>query len=216
MGGTELANRSRMKVSGWEKTAVDIALSVVAILVSLPLFVIIPLLIKITSRGPVFYGHRRIGKNGRPITIWKFRSMFADADERLKSILNEDVAAKDEWDRNFKLHNDPRITPLGRFLRRTSLDELPQLFNVLLGEMAIVGPRPIVEDEIRFYGARYGLISRVKPGITGLWQVSGRSDTGYERRVSMDCHYVLNWNPWMDFRIIIHTVFSVLLMRGAY
>ena len=142
--------------------------------------------------------------------------MYMDAEERLATILENDPAARAEWEENFKLKNDPRITPFGRFLRKTSLDEIPQLFNVFLGEMAIVGPRPIVEDEVKYYGGRYELFSRVKPGITGLWQVSGRSDTGYDRRVSLDCYYVLNWNPWMDLWVIMRTVSCVLLMRGAH
>ena len=215
-GGIELVNQSCMKVLRWEKSAMDFLLSVAAILVCLPLFILIPVLIKLTSRGPVFYRHHRLGKGGRTIKIWKFRSMYMDSAERLAMILGNDPAARAEWEENFKLKNDPRITPFGRFLRKTSLDEIPQLFNVLLGEMAIVGPRPIVEDEVRYYGGRYELFSRAKPGITGLWQVSGRSDTGYDRRVSLDCYYVLNWNPWMDLWVIMRTVSCVLLMRGAH
>ena len=214
-GGIELVNESCMKVLRWEKTALDVLLSVVALFVCLPLFVVIPVLIKLTSEGPVFYRHDRLGKNGRPIRIWKFRSMYADAPKRLEAILGSDPGAKAEWEQNFKLNNDPRITPVGRFLRMTSLDEIPQLFNVFLGEMAIVGPRPIVPDEVGHYGNRYDLFSRVKPGLTGLWQVSGRSDTSYAHRVSLDCYYVLNWNPWMDLWIVMRTVSSVLLMRGA-
>lgn len=215
-GGIELVNQSCMKVLRWEKKAMDMLLSVVAIIVCLPLFILIPVLIKLTSRGPVFYRHCRLGKEGRPIRMWKFRSMYIDAAERLETILKSDPAQRLEWERNFKLKNDPRVTPFGRFLRKTSLDEIPQLFNVLLGEMAIVGPRPIVEEEIGYYGDRYSLFSRVKPGITGLWQVSGRSETGYDRRVSLDCYYILNWNPWMDLWVIVRTVSSVLLMRGAH
>ena len=215
-GGIELVNQSCMKALRWEKMAMDFLLSVAAIIVCLPLFVLIPILVKLTSKGPVFYRHDRLGKDGRPFRMWKFRSMYVDAEERLTSILENDPAAKKEWDENFKLKNDPRITPLGRFLRKTSLDEIPQLFNVFCGEMAVVGPRPIVEDEVRYYGGRYELFSRVKPGITGLWQVSGRNDTGYGRRVSLDCYYVLNWSPWMDLWVIMRTVSSVLLMRGAH
>ena len=147
---------------------------------------------------------------------WRYSwLMYADAPKRLEAILGSDPGAKAEWEQNFKLNNDPRITPVGRFLRMTSLDEIPQLFNVFLGEMAIVGPRPIVSDEVGHYGNRYDLFSRVKPGLTGLWQVSGRSDTSYAHRVSLDCYYVLNWNPWMDLWIVMRTVSSVLLMRGA-
>lgn len=214
-GGIELVNQSCMKVLRWEKKAVDLLLSAVAVLVCAPLFILIPVLIKLTSKGPVFYRHHRLGKDGRQIGIWKFRSMYIDASERLETILKSDPVRRVEWERNFKMKNDPRVTPFGRFLRKTSLDEIPQLFNVLLGEMAIVGPRPIVEDEVKYYGGRYELFSRAKPGITGLWQVSGRSETGYDRRVSLDCYYVLNWSPWMDLWVIVRTVSSVLLMRGA-
>ena len=180
-----------------------------------PFFVVVPLLVKLTSRGPVFYRQSRLGKEGRHIRVWKFRSMYADADKRLKSILDSDPAMKAEWDANFKLADDPRVTPLGRFLRRTSIDEFPQIFNVFAGDMALVGPRPIVEKEVEYYGDAYPVFSSVKPGITGLWQASGRSDTDYARRVALDVHYVLNWSPWMDIWILFRTVYAVVFMRGA-
>ena len=141
--------------------------------------------------------------------------MYADADARLKDLLEQNPKLKAEWEANYKLVDDPRITPVGNFLRKTSLDELPQLFNVFSGDMSVVGPRPIVEGEVGYYGSRYALFSRVKPGITGLWQASGRSDTNYDRRVALDCHYVLNWSPWMDIWVIIRTAFVVLVMKGA-
>ena len=141
--------------------------------------------------------------------------MYADADARLEKLLasNSEIAA--EWEKNFKLAKDPRITPLGKFLRRTSLDELPQLFNVFSGEMALIGPRPIVQAEVAYYGDAYPVFSSVRPGVTGLWQVSGRSETDYARRVDLDTYYVLNWSPWMDIWILVRTVFAVLFMRGA-
>ena len=213
--GIEMVNQACMKMLGVEKVILDFLIAVAAMLVLSPLFIIIPVLIKLTSRGPVFYRHHRLGKDGRPIRVWKFRSMYVDADVRLKEILARDPALKAEWEANFKLVDDPRITPVGNFLRKTSLDELPQLFNVFSGDMSVVGPRPIVEDEVRYYGDRYALFSRVKPGITGLWQASGRSDTNYDRRVALDCHYVLNWSPWMDIWVIIRTAFVVLTMKGA-
>ena len=213
--GIEMVNQACMKMLGIEKVVLDFLIAIVAMLVLSPLFVIIPVLIKLTSRGPVFYRHHRLGKDGRPIRVWKFRSMYVDADVRLKEILARDPALKTEWEANFKLVDDPRITPIGNFLRKTSLDELPQLFNVFSGDMSVVGPRPIVEDEVHYYGNRYALFSRVKPGITGLWQASGRSDTNYDRRVVLDCHYVLNWSPWMDIWVIIRTAFVVLAMKGA-
>ena len=175
----------------------------------------VPVLVKLTSRGPVFYRQRRLGKMGRPIRVWKFRSMYADADERLKAILESDPARRAEWEANYKLADDPRVTPLGRFLRKTSIDEFPQLFNVFAGDMALVGPRPIVEGEVAHYGPAYETFSSVKPGITGLWQASGRSDTDYARRVALDVHYVLNWSPWMDIWILFRTVYAVAFMRGA-
>lgn len=213
--GIEMVNQSCMRLLRAEKTVLDFMIAVAAMVVFLPLFVVIPLLIKLTSRGPVFYRHHRLGKDGRPIRVWKFRSMYVDADERLKEILARDPKRRAEWEANFKLVDDPRITPVGNFLRKTSLDELPQLFNVFAGDMSVVGPRPIVEDEVHYYGDRYALFSRVKPGITGLWQASGRSDTNYDRRVALDCHYVLNWSPWMDVWVIIRTAIAVLAMKGA-
>lgn len=213
--GVEMVNQACMKILGAEKVVLDFLIASVAMLLASPLFFIIPLLIKLTSRGPVFYRHHRLGKDGRPIRVWKFRSMYADADARLKDLLEQNPKLKAEWEANYKLVDDPRITPVGNFLRKTSLDELPQLFNVFSGDMSVVGPRPIVEGEVGYYGSRYALFSRVKPGITGLWQASGRSDTNYDRRVALDCHYVLNWSPWMDIWVIIRTAFVVLVMKGA-
>ncbi len=215
IGGLEMVNQRRMKAMRLGKSVLDFALSLVAFVVFIPLFLIIPVLIKATSRGPVFYRAMRLGKGGRPIRVWKFRSMYADADDRLSSLLESDPSLKAEFEANFKLANDPRVTPFGRFLRKTSLDEIPQLFNVFSGEMALIGPRPIVEKEIAYYGKAYPVFSSVKPGITGLWQASGRSDTDYPRRVALDTHYVLNWSPWLDIWILFRTVGAVLFMRGA-
>ena len=214
-GGLEMVNQRRMRLLRVEKFVLDKTLAIAAFLLLLPAFLIIPVLIKATSRGPVFYRHERLGKGGRRIWVWKFRSMYYDADSRLERVLSENHAARLEWESSFKLKNDPRVTPIGRFLRKTSLDELPQLFNVLSGEMALVGPRPIVEMEKPYYGDRYALLSSVMPGMTGLWQVSGRSDTGYVRRVTLDVSYVLNWSPWLDVWILFRTVVAVVLMRGA-
>lgn len=216
IGGLELMNEGRMVSKRFQKRVMDSVLATVAFLVFLPAFVLIPILIKLTSRGPVFFRHRRLGRGGREIRIWKFRSMYADSDARLKELLANNPDAAREWSETFKLAKDPRVTPFGRFLRKTSLDELPQLFNVFAGEMALIGPRPIIEKEIPYYGDSYGVFSSVRPGITGLWQVSGRSDTGYVRRVALDTYYVLNWSPWMDLWILVRTVYAVLFMRGAY
>lgn len=215
LGGLEMVNQGQMKILRVQKWLLDKLFALVAFVVLLPIFVIVPILIKVTSRGPVFYRQNRLGRNGRPIRVWKFRSMYVDADERLRQLLASNANAAAEWKRDFKLKKDPRVTPLGRFLRQTSIDEFPQLFNVFAGEMALIGPRPIVEEEVEYYGDSYKLFSSVLPGITGLWQVSGRSDTGYARRVALDTYYVLNWSPWMDLRILLKTVSAVILMRGA-
>lgn len=215
IGGLEMVNQRRMKALNWEKTLVDWLLSLLIFAFASPFFVILPILIKLTSRGPVFYRAKRLGKNGRTIRVWKFRSMYADADARLKSLLAKDPAIAAEYRATFKLRNDPRVTPFGRFLRKTSLDELPQLLNVFCGEMSLIGPRPIVEAEIPYYGKSYKIFSSVKPGITGLWQCSGRSDTDYAERVALDVHYIFNWSPWLDFWIVLRSIGTVLLMKGA-
>ena len=215
VGGLEMMNQSRMKAKRIQKRLLDFALAAVAFVCLSPFFIVLPLLIKLTSRGPVFYRQERLGLDGRTIRVWKFRSMYADADERLKKLLASDPAIAAEWDANFKLARDPRVTPFGRFLRKTSLDELPQLFNVFAGDMALIGPRPIVADEVAYYGDAYRVFSSVRPGVTGLWQVSGRSNTDYARRVALDTYYVLNWSLWMDVWILVRTVYAVLLMRGA-
>ena len=176
---------------------------------------VIALLIKLTSPGPVLYRAERLGQNGKKIFIWKFRTMCQDADDMLENILENDPVLKMEWEQKFKLANDPRITPLGRFLRRTSLDELPQFWNVITGDMAIIGPRPIVEKERHYYGENFHVFSVVKPGITGLWQVSGRSDLDYTRRVNLDVYYVTNWTLWLDYMILLKTIASVFQPRGA-
>ena len=213
--GLEMVNQRRMGALRMEKWILDKSLAVLAFLSLLPFFVVVPILVKLTSRGPVFYRQSRLGKNGRPIKVWKFRSMYSDADERLERILASDPARKAEWEANFKLADDPRVTPFGKFLRKTSIDEFPQLFNVFAGDMALVGPRPIVEKEVPLYGAAYSTFASVEPGITGLWQASGRSGTDYARRVALDTYYVLNWSPWLDLWIMKKTVAAVLFMRGA-
>lgn len=206
----------RMNAKCIVKQVFDTSLALIVAVFLLPLFVIIPVLIRLCSgKGPVFYRANRLGRYGRPIRVWKFRSMYVDADARLKSILDADPKRKAEFEANFKLTDDPRVTPLGKFLRKTSLDEIPQLLNVFAGDMALVGPRPIVTAEIPYYGEAFEIFSSVKPGITGLWQCSGRSDADYARRVALDVHYVLNWSPWMDLWIVLRTVVAVLTMKGA-
>lgn len=166
--------------------------------------------------GPIVYKHRRVGKDGKEFDCYKFRSMCVDSTERLTKLLATDPAAKEEWDRTFKLKNDPRITRSGEFLRKTSLDELPQLLNVLKGEMSLVGPRPIVQKEVPRYKEFIKEYYMVPPGITGMWQVSGRSDIDYPERVSMDSWYVHNWSIWLDIVLLWRTVKVVLDHKGAY
>ena len=183
----------------------------------LPIIAIIALLIKWESPGSVFFVHPRIGQNGKTIPILKFRSMYKDAKERLQTLLAQDENIRKEWEKNFKLKNDPRITKVGTFLRKTSLDELPQIFNVLAGHMNFVGPRPVIQEEIdRYYKEDATYYHMVKPGITGLWQVSGRSDTDYKFRIETDKWYVLNWSLWLDIIILIKTIKVVLKQDGAY
>ena len=215
VGGLEMVNQRRMQAIRIEKWLLDKFLAVLAFVFLLPFFIVIPLLVKLTSKGPVFYRQERLGRKGCRIRVWKFRSMYADADARLERLLASDPERRAEWEANFKLKDDPRITPLGRFLRRTSMDEFPQLFNVFAGDMALVGPRPIVAREVPLYGGAYETFASVKPGVTGLWQVSGRSDTDYDRRVALDTYYVLNWSPWMDIWILFRTIGAVCRMKGA-
>jgi lipopolysaccharide/colanic/teichoic acid biosynthesis glycosyltransferase len=180
------------------------------------LFAVIMLLIKLNSHGPVFYRHRRIGLDGKVIGIWKFRTMVHDADRALKERLKKNPALQQEWEENFKLKDDPRITLIGRFLRRTSLDELPQIWNVLKGEMSLIGPRPIVEEEIPLYGEAIEIYKQVTPGLTGLWQISGRNDLPYQERIRLDVYYIQNWSIWLDVHILAKTVLVTLQARGAY
>lgn len=215
LGGVEFVNQRRMRILKVEKWLMDKTLALLTFVLVSPLFAIIPILIKLTSRGPVFYRQERLGRNGVPFRVWKFRTMHADADERLSRLLREDAQSAKEWDEGHKLADDPRVTALGRFLRKSSIDEFPQLFNVLSGDMALVGPRPIVADEVAHYGEAYPTFSSVRPGITGLWQVSGRSEIDYVDRVALDVQYVLNWSPWLDIWILLRTAGAVLLMRGA-
>ncbi|EMD1843445.1 undecaprenyl-phosphate galactose phosphotransferase WbaP [Raoultella planticola] len=185
------------------------------------IIILSPALIYITRKvkkdgGPAIYGHERIGKDGKPFSCLKFRSMVINSKEVLEELLNNDPVAKEEWDATFKLKNDPRITKVGGFLRRTSLDELPQLFNVLKGEMSLVGPRPIITAELERYNEEVDYYLLSKPGMTGLWQVSGRSDVDYETRVYLDAWYVKNWSMWNDIAILFKTIGVVLKKDGAY
>lgn len=203
----------------WEKLVkrvTDILLVIFGGIFILPIFLVISLLIKLDSKGPLFYGHTRLGLGGRKFKAWKFRTMVPNANQVLDEYLEKNPELRHEWETTFKLQNDPRVTRTGRILRKLSLDELPQLWNVITGEMSLVGPRPIVDEEIRYYGDRYDLYSFVMPGITGLWQVSGRNDTSYDDRVNLDEYYVRNWSIWMDIYILTRTISVVLRREGAY
>ena len=189
-----------------------------SLFIGLPLFFIISLLVKCSSRGPIFYSQRRLGKNNKPFKCLKFRTMHAEAEDILDNLIKSNQTLRREFEASHKLKNDPRITNIGHFLRKTSLDEIPQFINVLKGEMSIVGPRPIVKEELEKYGESINQVLSVKPGITGLWQVSGRNNLSYKRRVYLDCLYVKNINLILDIRIIIRT-FGVIFFpgdRGAY
>lgn len=214
--GLEMSHRLLRPGSVRLKQASDLMLAALVTLAALPLLASIALAVRFTSRGPVFYGHARRGRGGRVFTAWKFRTMVADADAVLARHLSENEAARQEWLGTQKLVRDPRVTPLGRWLRRYSLDELPQLWNVLQREMSLVGPRPIIDAEITRYGQGYALYQRVLPGLTGLWQVSGRNRLPYEERVKLDLYYVTNWSLWLDLYILARTARAVLQGEGAW
>jgi len=191
-------------------------MATLALILLLPLMLGIALAIFLQDGGPVVFSHRRIGQHWRSFRCLKFRTMARDAESRLAALLANDPRAREEWDRDHKLRHDPRITPLGALLRKSSLDELPQLINVIRGEMSLVGPRPIVEAEIPRYGARMRYYCAVKPGITGIWQVSGRNNVSYRRRVAMDCIYARKRSARLDAWLIIMTIPAVLIRRGSY
>ncbi|MDR2500856.1 MAG: undecaprenyl-phosphate galactose phosphotransferase WbaP [Treponema sp.] len=198
------------------KRFLDITVVLTGGIILSPMLLCIALLVKLSSPGPVLYGHKRLGLNGRPFTAYKFRSMVKDSTERLEKLLASDAGAREEWEANRKLRNDPRITKIGRFLRRGSFDEFPQFINILKGEMSLVGPRPIVQDEVKKYGEEFRRIFSVKPGLTGLWQVSGRSDTDYLERVSYDTYYLQSWSVWLDLWIVYRTIGTIIKGKGAY
>ena len=200
------------------KRLFDIAFSFVALILLSPVFLIIAIFIKIKSPGgPIFFGHQRIGKDGKFFRVYKFRTMVPDAQARLKKMLDENPKIREEFEKDFKLKDDPRIVPsIGNFMRKSSIDELPQFFNSLIGNMSVVGPRPIVEDEISKYGKYAVKLYSVKPGVTGLWQVSGRNDIDYDERVALDMEYIDKQTLLMDIKIIFQTVMVMIFKKGAY
>jgi len=200
------------------KNLFDLLFSLLFLIALLPLFLTISLLIKLSSRGPIFFLHKRIGKNNVPFECIKFRTMYPESKDILENLFMKDSLKKREFEETYKIKNDPRITTIGKLLRKTSLDELPQFINVLKGEMSLIGPRPIVKEEKEKYGKNFKKVFLIKPGITGLWQVSGRNNLTYKRRVMLDLNYVENYNLLMDLRILFRT-FGVIffpLDRGAY
>ena len=197
------------------KRSFDVFVSILALILISPLMLVLYCLITRDS-GPFLYKQQRVGKGGRLFNCWKVRSMVTDSSERLKQYLEENPDAKEEWASTFKLKNDPRVTPLGKFLRKCSIDELPQLWNVLVGDMSLVGPRPIVVEEKGYYGGSFRYYEDSRPGITGLWQISGRNDITYSERVDMDVSYSRNWSLWLDVVIILKTIPTILGRTGAY
>ncbi len=215
---TKNSINSTFKFYKFIKNLFDLLFSLLFLIAFLPLFLIISLLIKLSSKGPIFFLQKRVGKNNIPFKCIKFRTMHPEATDILKELLIKDSLIKKEFKKTHKIKNDPRITPIGKLLRKTSLDELPQFINVLRGEMSIVGPRPIVKEEKKKYRKNLKKVLSIKPGITGLWQVSGRNNLTYKRRVLLDINYVENYNLLMDLKILIRT-FGVILFpldRGAY
>lgn len=200
------------------KRGFDLLFSILCMIIGAPIYLLIAFLIYITSPGKVIYSHERIGRGGIPFRCYKFRSMYMDADKRLEELLKANPQLREEWEKSYKLKKDPRITPFGAFLRKTSLDELPQFWNVIKGDLSVVGPRPVVREEIvKYYHVKAYKILSIRPGLTGIWQVSGRNDVNsYARRILMDEYYVDHQSLHLDMRIIAKTIPAMLFSKGAY
>ncbi len=212
---TEVSNENILKRQSpyrYIKRFMDVILATIALVVLSPIFLIIAIAIKIESKGPVFFKHTRIGKNGKIIKLYKFRSMVINAEELIKSFTPEQMK---EYKENYKLTNDPRITKIGKFLRKTSLDELPQLLNIIKGDLSIIGPRPVVTDELEKYGANTEKFLSVTPGLTGYWAANGRSCTTYEQRMQMELYYIDNLSLKMDVKVFFKTIEAVIKREGA-
>ena len=208
----ECVEKSKVKTYDFVKRIIDIIISGIGLIICLPIFILIAIIIKIDSKGPVFFKHKRIGKHGKKLEIYKFRTMIDNAEEAMKYFTEEQ---KKEFKENFKLENDPRVTRVGKILRKTSLDELPQIINILKGEMSIIGPRPIVKNELEKYGKNQERFLSVAPGLTGYWAANGRSDVSYEERMALELYYVDNRSLLLDLKIFLKTIGSVLRGRGA-
>ncbi len=204
------------------KRILDLLLTAISMLLFAPILLGVCLLIRLSSRGPIFYGQQRIGRGGRPFKAWKFRTMLLNSDLVLESYLDAHPAARQEWEEKHKLSNDPRVTTIGRLLRATSMDEIPQLWNVLVGEMSLVGPRPIIDSDtydaayIQQYPDEFEAYKTVRPGLTGLWQVRCRNSGVYDFRIYWDMYYIRNWSVWLDLYLIMRTIKTVILREGAY
>jgi exopolysaccharide production protein ExoY len=201
---------------GFLKRSFDFTSALLALVFISPLFFMLVLLVKLSDKGPAFYGHPRVGHNGKTFRCLKFRTMITDGDRVLQAYLHANPKALEEWRATRKLQDDPRVTVVGSILRKLSLDELPQLLNILRGEMSVVGPRPVVEEELERYEHDAVYYLKTRPGLTGLWQVSGRNDVSYASRVAFDTHYVQNWSLSRDMLIIARTIPAVCLSRGSY
>lgn len=204
----------RKKMYLFIKRMFDIVVSGFCLIILLPIFLFICILIKLDSKGKVFYKHKRIGKHGEYIYLYKFRSMYSDSKERLEELL-KNPKIKQEWEENYKLEHDPRITKVGNILRKTSLDELPQLLNILKGDMSLVGPRPVIDEEIEKYGLYKNKFLSVTPGLTGWWACNGRSCTSYEKRMELELYYVNHCSIWLDIKCIFKTVIAVIKKDGS-
>ena len=204
--------KRKSQVYKFVKRATDVVLASVALVILSPVFLIIAVAIKLDSKGPVFFKHTRIGKNGKIIKLYKFRSMVINAEELIKSFTPEQMK---EYKENYKLTNDPRITKVGNFLRKTSLDELPQLINIIKGDLSIIGPRPVVAEELKKYQYNIDKFLSVTPGLTGYWAANGRSNTTYEERMEMELYYIDNLSFKMDLKVFFKTILSVVKKEGA-
>ena len=199
------------------KRGFDLLFSFMCLLIGAPVFLIIAVLIFLTSPGKVIYSHVRIGRGGKPFRCYKFRTMHSNADEVLKEILATNVQLHQEWEQTYKLQQDPRVTPVGSFLRKTSLDELPQFWNVLKGDLSVVGPRPVVKEEVdKYFSVKAYKILSIRPGLTGPWQVSGRNNTSYQTRIQLDEYYVEHHSFFLDMKLIAKTIPAMLSSKGAY
>jgi Undecaprenyl-phosphate galactose phosphotransferase WbaP len=214
--GLEVTQRLLRPSAQFTKRSLDLFLTILAAPLVAPVIAVAALLIKLESRGPAFFANERVGFCGRRFITWKLRSMVVNGDEVLNKYLEEHPEQRESWYRTQKLKHDPRITRVGRFIRKSSIDELPQLWNVLIGEMSLVGPRPMFASQVPLYGGGYALYKRVRPGITGLWQISGRNDLAFSERAKLDGYTVQNWSVWLDIYILARTISVVLTAKGAY